>query len=68
MVLVLPDLWRQARHGWAMLEMTRALNGKNGGPGNIPTWIVGQLGMSCLVMTVLWVAGLRFLRRSGRPL
>lgn len=65
---MLPDVWWQARHGWAMFAMTRALNGENGGLGNIPTWIVGQLGMSCLVMTVLWVAGLRFLRRSGRPL
>ncbi|GGM96934.1 ArnT family glycosyltransferase [Streptomyces fuscichromogenes] len=67
-LLVLPDLWWQARHGWAMVAMTRALNGENGGPGNIPTWIVGQLGMSCLAMTLLWVAGLRFLWRSGRPL
>ncbi|MFG2600232.1 ArnT family glycosyltransferase [Streptomyces sp. NPDC048462] len=67
-LLVLPDLWWQARHGWAMFEMTRALNGENGGPGNIPTWIVGQLGMSCLAMAVLWTAGLRFLWRSGRPL
>ncbi|MBO0914854.1 ArnT family glycosyltransferase [Streptomyces laculatispora] len=66
--LVLPDLWWQARHGWAMFEMTRALNAEHGGPGNIVTWIVGQLSMSCLVMTLLWVAGLRFLWRSGRPL
>ncbi|MFE7710284.1 ArnT family glycosyltransferase [Streptomyces sp. NPDC057486] len=67
-LLVLPDLWWQARHGWAMFAMTRALNGEHGGAGNILTWIVGQLGMSCLAMTVLWVAGLRFLWRSGRPL
>ncbi|WP_328317253.1 ArnT family glycosyltransferase [Streptomyces sp. NBC_00388] len=67
-LLVLPDLWWQAHHDWAMFAMTRALNGENGGPGNIPTWIVGQLGMSCLAMAVLWVAGLRFLWRSGRPL
>jgi hypothetical protein len=68
LLLVLPDLWWQARHGWAMFEMTRALNGENGGLANILTWIVGQLGMSCLAMTVLWGAGLRFLWRSGRPL
>ncbi|MFF3171537.1 ArnT family glycosyltransferase [Streptomyces sp. NPDC057900] len=67
-LLVLPDLWWQSRHGWAMFEMTRALNGKNGGPENIPTWIVGQFGMSCLALAVLWMAGLRFLWRSGRPL
>ncbi|MYS24154.1 Dolichyl-phosphate-mannose-protein mannosyltransferase [Streptomyces sp. DvalAA-14] len=67
-LLVLPDLWWQARHGWAMFAMTRALHRENGGPGNIPTWIVGQLGMSCLAMAVLWMAGLRFLWRSDRPL
>ncbi|WP_371631237.1 glycosyltransferase family 39 protein [Streptomyces sp. NBC_00341] len=67
-LLVLPDLWWQARHGWPMFAMTRALNGENGGPGNIPTWIVGQFGMSCLALAVLWMAGLRFLWRSGRPL
>ncbi|MEV7401835.1 glycosyltransferase family 39 protein [Streptomyces sp. NPDC091267] len=67
-LLVLPDLWWQARHGWAMFEMTRELNGENGGPGNILSWTVGQFGMSCLAMTTLWVAGLRFLWRSGRPL
>lgn len=67
-LFVLPDLWWQARHGWAMFAMTRALNGEHGGPGNILTWVVGQLGMSCLAMTVLWVAGLPFLWRSGRPL
>ncbi|WP_234441970.1 glycosyltransferase family 39 protein [Streptomyces sp. NRRL S-1448] len=67
-LLMLPDLWWQMRHGWAMFEMTRALNGKNGGPRNILTWIVGQLGMTCLAMTMLWVAGLWFLWRSGQPL
>ncbi|MBD0742628.1 glycosyltransferase family 39 protein [Streptomyces sp. CBMA152] len=65
---VLPDLWWQAHHGWAMFEMTHALNREHGGPANILTWIVGQLGMSCLAMTLLWLAGLRFLWRSGRPL
>ncbi|MGM0346672.1 ArnT family glycosyltransferase [Streptomyces sp. Adlamb9] len=65
---VLPDLWWQSRHGWAMFEMTRALNAEHGGPGNIVTWVVGQLGMSCLAMIVVWVAGLRFLWRSERPL
>jgi 4-amino-4-deoxy-L-arabinose transferase-like glycosyltransferase len=67
-LLVVPDLWWQARHGWAMLAMTHALNGENGGLANIPTWIVGQLAMTCLATIVLWLAGLRFLRRSGVPL
>ena len=38
-----PDLWWQARHHWAMFAMTRALNRENGGPGNIATWVIGQL-------------------------
>ncbi|MET9361665.1 glycosyltransferase family 39 protein [Streptomyces sp. NPDC006632] len=67
-LLVLPDLWWQARHGWAMFEMTRALNAQNGGPQYIFPWIVGQLGMACLALAVLWTAGLRFSWRSGRPL
>ncbi|MCF3962753.1 ArnT family glycosyltransferase [Streptomyces fuscigenes] len=67
-LLVLPDLWWQERHGWAMFAMTRALNAENGGPANILTFVFGQFGMSCLAMAVLWLAGLRFLWRSGRPL
>ncbi|MFD4978530.1 ArnT family glycosyltransferase [Streptomyces sp. NPDC058382] len=67
-LIVLPDLWWQSRHGWAMFEMTRALNGENGGPGNIPTWNMGRLGISCVAMVLLWMAGPRFPWRSGRPL
>jgi 4-amino-4-deoxy-L-arabinose transferase-like glycosyltransferase len=67
-VIELPDLWWQEHHGWAMFAMTRALHHENGGAGDIVTWIVGQLGMSCLAMVIVWVAGLRFLWRSGNPL
>jgi 4-amino-4-deoxy-L-arabinose transferase-like glycosyltransferase len=67
-VLTLPDLWWQAHHGWATIAMTRSLNAEHGGAVNIITWIAGQLGMSCLAMIPLWVAGLRFLWRSGNPL
>ncbi len=66
--LMVPDLWWQADHGWAMIAMTRALNGEHGGVANIVTWIVGQLGMSCLAMVLVWAAGLRFLWRSTNPL
>lgn len=68
LVLVLPDLWWQAHHGWAMFPMTRALNQEHGGAVNVIAWIVGQTGMSCLAMVVVWLAGLRFLWRSGKPL
>jgi hypothetical protein len=63
-----PDLWWQAQHGWATIAMTHALNRENGGLANIGTWVVGQLGIVTLALAWVWVAGLRFLWRSGRPL
>jgi hypothetical protein len=63
-----PDLWWQAQHQWATIAMTRALNQENGGLANTGTWVVGQLGMVTLALAWVWVAGLRFLWRSGRPL
>lgn len=65
--LLIPDIWWQAQHGWATLAMTRALNARNGGPANIVTWIVGQLGMTALAMIWVWAAGVRFLWRSDNP-
>jgi hypothetical protein len=64
----IPDLWWQAQHQWATIAMTRQLNQENGGPGNIANWIVGQLLMTSLALSWVWVAGLRFLWRSGRPM
>jgi 4-amino-4-deoxy-L-arabinose transferase-like glycosyltransferase len=64
----IPDIWWQAQHDWATIAMTRALAQENGGLGNIASWLVGQLLMSALAMVVVWVAGLRFLWRSERPL
>ena len=63
-----PDLWWQAQHLWATSAMTHALNQENGGLGNIGTWVIGQLFMTALALLWVWVAGLRFLWRSGRPL
>lgn len=67
-VLMVPDLWWQARHEWAAIAMTHALNQQNGGTGHIATWIVGQLAITSLAMLWVWVAGLRFLWRSGAPM
>jgi 4-amino-4-deoxy-L-arabinose transferase-like glycosyltransferase len=67
-VLMVPDLWWQAQHGWATIAMSHALNQENGGAGNIATWIVGQFGITTLAMVWVWVAGLRFLWRSGAPM
>ena len=66
--LVIPDLWWQATHDWAAIAMTHALNQKNGGLAGLITWIFGQLGITALATILVWVAGLRFLWRSGRPL
>jgi len=63
-----PDLWWQAQHGWATIAMTEALNRENGGLANIGTWVAGQLGVVTLAMAWVWVAGLRFLWQSDRPL
>jgi hypothetical protein len=63
-----PDIWWQSQHQWATIAMTKALHQENGGPANIVTWIVGQLGMTALALVPVWVAGLRFLWRSDRPL
>jgi len=64
----IPDIWWQAQHQWATIAMTRALNQHNGGLGNIGNWVIGQLLMTALALVWVWVAGVRFLWRSGRPL
>jgi len=65
---LIADIWWQAQHHWATIAMTRALSHENGGAGNIANWVFGQLLMTALVMVAVWVAGLRFLWRSERPL
>ena len=64
----IPDIWWQAQHQWATIPMTRALAQENGDAANIANWVIGQLLMTALAMVVVWVAGLMFLWRSGRPL
>ena len=64
----IPDIWWQAQHQWAAIAMTHALNQENGGLGNISSWVIGQLIMTALALVWVWVAGLRFLWRSRRPL
>ena len=64
----IPDIWWQAQHQWATIAMSRALAQENGGAANIVGFVIGQLVMSALALVVVWVAGLRFLWRSGRPL
>ena len=64
----IPDIWWQAQHQWATIAMTRALAEENGGLANIASWVIGQLLMTVLALAAVWMAGLRFLWRSGRPL
>ena len=64
----IPDLWWQATHGWATIAMTRSLNRENGGLGNIANWVIGQVIMVSLALVWVWVAGVKFLWRSKRPL
>jgi 4-amino-4-deoxy-L-arabinose transferase-like glycosyltransferase len=63
-----PDIWWQAQHHWATITMTRAIGQENGGLGNIGDMVIGQLTMTSLAMLWVWIAGLRFLWRSRRPL
>ncbi len=67
-VCAVPDIWWQAQHRWATVEMTRELNRENGGLLNIGVWVIGQLFLVSLAMVWVWVAGLRLLWRSGRPM
>ena len=68
LAFTVPDLWWQAQHQWATIAMTRALNQANGGLGNAGTWVIGQVIIVTLALVWVWLAGLRFLWRSGRPL
>jgi 4-amino-4-deoxy-L-arabinose transferase-like glycosyltransferase len=61
----IPDIWWQARHEWATIEMTQQLNRENGGLGNVPAWLFGQLFVVTPALVWLWIAGLRVLWRSG---
>ena len=65
--LEIPDLWWQATHGWATIAMTHALNHENGGLANGIGFIVSQLLILPLPLCWVWMVGLRFLWRSGRP-
>lgn len=63
-----PDIWWQAHHGWAEIAMDRQLNRENGGLLNVAAFVLGQLFLVTLALAWVWVAGLRWLWRSGRPL
>ncbi|HXW34816.1 MAG TPA: hypothetical protein VEJ87_09585, partial [Acidimicrobiales bacterium] len=67
-LFTIPDVWWQATNHWPTISMTRQLNQENGGLGEISTWVVGQLIMVTLALIWVWIAGLRFLWRSNRPL
>jgi hypothetical protein len=68
LIFTLPDLWWQAHHGWATIAMTRSLAQENGGLKNAVTFVLSQLFMAAPVLIGVWIAGLRFLWRSGRPM
>ncbi|HXZ99096.1 MAG TPA: glycosyltransferase family 39 protein [Candidatus Binatia bacterium] len=67
-LLAVPDLWWQATHGWATIQMTQQLNAENGGLGNIPGFVILQLILVLPVMIWMWVRGLLWLWGSPRPL
>jgi 4-amino-4-deoxy-L-arabinose transferase-like glycosyltransferase len=68
LLFALPDLWWQAAHHWPTIGMTRVLAQENGGLKNAIVFIPSQLFMASPVLIGVWLAGLRFLWRSHRPL
>ena len=67
-IFCLPDLWWQATHGWATIDMTHALARENGGFGNGVSFVFSQLFMASPILIPMWLLGLRSLWRSGVPL
>jgi hypothetical protein len=67
LLCTVPDVWWQAHHGWATIAMTRALAQENGGPVNAVVFLGSQVFMAAPVLIGVWLGGLRFLWRSGRP-
>ena len=67
-LFTVPDLWWQATHGWATIDMTRSLARENGGIGNAISFLFSQLFMASPVLIPVWLIGLRSLWRSGVPL
>ncbi len=67
-LFTVPDLWWQAGHGWATIEMTRSLAQQNGGLGNAVSFVGSQFFMASPVLVGVWLIGLRALWRSGVPL
>jgi 4-amino-4-deoxy-L-arabinose transferase-like glycosyltransferase len=67
-IFTIPDLWWQIAHHWPTIGMTRALAQENGGLKNAIVFIPSQLFMASPLLIGVWVAGLRFLWRSERPL
>jgi hypothetical protein len=64
----IPDLWWQAHHGWATIAMTQTLAQENGGAANAVGFVLTQVVMAAPVLIGVWILGLHFLWRSGRPL
>jgi Dolichyl-phosphate-mannose-protein mannosyltransferase len=53
-----PNLWWQAHHGWAQLQMLGVIQGRSSGLGETLAWIPQQFGITGFLAVPLWVAGL----------
>jgi len=67
-LFTVPDLWWQVQHGWPTIAMTHTLAQENGGAANAIGFVILQIVMVAPVLIGVWIIGLRFLWRSGRPL
>jgi 4-amino-4-deoxy-L-arabinose transferase-like glycosyltransferase len=68
LLFTVPDLWWQATHGWATIDMTRSLAHENGGLGNAISFLFSQIFMASPVLIPVWLLGLRALWASEVPM
>lgn len=68
LAFTVPDVWWQATHGWATIEMTRSLAQENGGIGNAASFLFAQLFLASPVLIPVWLLGVRALWHSTIPL
>jgi 4-amino-4-deoxy-L-arabinose transferase-like glycosyltransferase len=58
LVLWAPNLWWQAHHGWAQIEMLTVIQDRSSGVGESLSWIPLQVAITGFLATPLWIAGL----------
>jgi 4-amino-4-deoxy-L-arabinose transferase-like glycosyltransferase len=58
LALWLPNLFWQADHGWAQLDMIRTIEGDSAGLGGTIAWLPFQVLITGFLPAIVWIAGL----------